>query len=341
MTWPIQNVINISRLERQARVVSAAASKDKDTNEKKKKVSSKTKETSHWAAELIVRHFRLSTYFIVAYFSYQYTFPMKEAAKNFALDKPTVSWMLKILLRNLLLEIVLIGGWHWYLYERKTKQSKVLASIKFNKKNQYERPENLRREKLFTTLGFLMSTLYEIVVIRLWSTNNSWIKPYYTDFFQYPMWSIFHLLIIGYWRDLHFYFCHRFMHPWRFKLFGIVDIGQWMYTHVHSLHHKSHNPGPWSGLSMHPIEHLLYYTCTLLNFFFVLHPIHFLFNKFHADLSPIAGHDGHDQPAGGSLFHYLHHAHFECNYGTPMVPLDVWFGTYVSTEKEWQSKKRK
>ena len=92
---------------------------------------------------------------------------------------------------------------------------------------------------------------------------------------------------------------------------------------------------------MHPVEHLLYYSCTLLNVVFVLHPVHFLFNKFHADLSPIAGHDGHDQPAGGSLFHYLHHAHFECNYGTPMVPLDVWFGTYVATEHDWQQSKRK
>ncbi len=34
--------------------------------------------------------------------------------------------------------------------------------------------------------------------------------------------------------------------------------------HFHSLHHKSYNPGPWSGLSMHPVEHLLYYTCTCL-----------------------------------------------------------------------------
>ena len=87
---------------------------------------------------------------------------------------------------------------------------------------------------------------------------------------------------------------------------------------------------------MHPVEHLLYYSCTLLNFVTVLHPTHFLFNKFHADLSPIAGHDGHDKPAGGSLFHYLHHAHFECNYGTPMVPLDVWFGTYIPTEAAWK-----
>ena len=46
-----------------------------------------------------------------------------------------------------------------------------------------------------------------------------------------------------------------------------------------------------------------------------------------------AGHDGHDQPCGGSLFHYIHHAKFEYNYGTPMVPLDVLFGTYADGSK--------
>eukprot|EP00295_Goniomonas_pacifica_P027433 CAMPEP_0175937346 /NCGR_PEP_ID=MMETSP0108-20121206/22093_1 /TAXON_ID=195067 ORGANISM="Goniomonas pacifica, Strain CCMP1869" /NCGR_SAMPLE_ID=MMETSP0108 /ASSEMBLY_ACC=CAM_ASM_000204 /LENGTH=93 /DNA_ID=CAMNT_0017261483 /DNA_START=390 /DNA_END=669 /DNA_ORIENTATION=+ len=71
-----------------------------------------------------------------------------------------------------------------------------------------------------------------------------------------------------------------------------------------------------------------------------LHPLHFLFNKFHADLSPIPGHDGFDKPGGGSYFHYLHHAHYDCNFGTPLVPLDKLFGTfedgsrYVKEESE-------
>ena len=37
-----------------------------------------------------------------------------------------------------------------------------------------------------------------------------------------------------------------------------------IYKHVHSLHHRSYNPGPWSGLSMHPVEHLFYYGCTVI-----------------------------------------------------------------------------
>jgi hypothetical protein len=52
------------------------------------------------------------------------------------------------------------------------------------------------------------------------------------------------------------------MHPWKTKV--VPDVGQFMYNHVHSLHHKSYITAPWSGLAMHPVEHLFYYSCTLL-----------------------------------------------------------------------------
>lgn len=58
------------------------------------------------------------------------------------------------------------------------------------------------------------------------------------------------------------------MHPWGWKLPIIGDFGQFLYSKVHSLHHKSYNTGPWSGLCMHPVEHICYYSVTLLCLFF-------------------------------------------------------------------------
>ena len=54
--------------------------------------------------------------------------------------------------------------------------------------------------------------------------------------------------VIPLWREVHFYAIHRLIH--------------WppLYQAVHSLHHRNTNPGPWSGLSMHPVEHLLYFS---------------------------------------------------------------------------------
>lgn len=86
------------------------------------------------------------------------------------------------------------------------------------------------------------------------------------SFWSAPLYSVFHMLLVGYWRDGHFYWVHRVMHPWNVQ----PDGGKWLYRVAHSLHHKSYNTGPFSGLSMHPIEHLFYYSCTLLPLVFTL-----------------------------------------------------------------------
>ena len=122
------------------------------------------------------------------------------------------------------------------------------------------------------------------------------------------------------------------MHPWKDRKLGLLDgdIGAFLYRHVHSLHHKSYNPGPWSGLSMHPVEHFMYYSCTWMPLFVTAHPISFLYCKFHADVAPIGGHDGYDDPGPNGDFHWLHHAYFECNYGVPWpIDFDKMFGTWV------------
>lgn len=40
---------------------------------------------------------------------------------------------------------------------------------------------------------------------------------------------------------------------------------------------------------MHPVESSLYYTCVLVHWCLPQHPVMFLFNKVHCDLSPIPG----------------------------------------------------
>lgn len=324
MTWPVENIIRILSIQKNA---NGDACNTNNNNLKQ-----------GLAAELLVRHLRLFTYLVITYFAYQYTWPIEEA-KEWKLK-----WVLVVLFRNLFIELILYGGWHWFLYVSGFVNGRI-EHKKFNPENQYDDGgKNIVREVTFTTLGFFMSTAFECVVLNLWSRKSIYIVPFYSDFFgnsfAWTFYSIFHVLIVAYWRDAHFYFIHRAMHKWNFKIFGI-DIGYFLYRHVHSLHHKSKNPGPFSGLSMHPFEHFLYYTCTLTCFFFPLHPYHFLYTKFHADISPIAGHDGYDKPAGGSAFHYLHHSLVDCNYGTPMVPLDYMFGSLKSDEKVKTKTKKK
>jgi len=248
-------------------------------------------------------------------------------------------WMAKVLAFNLTCEVVFVGFWHWLLYV--SSFVKRMAPFKFNPTNQYERDGQrvgfvmsssgqLQREVTFTTLGWLQSGLWQCFAMWFWASGHGSV---YTDFWKYPAYSCGYLFLITYWREIHFYWCHRGMHPWWDRKLGLVDgdIGAFLYRHAHSLHHKSYNPGPWSGLCMHPIEHFLYYSCAwLLLLVSTVHPLHFLYAKFHADIAPIGGHDGYEEPAGNGDFHWLHHAKFECNYGVPFpIDFDKMFGTWV------------
>ena len=102
---------------------------------------------------------------------------------------------------------------------------------------------------------------------------------------------------------------------------------------MHSLHHKSDNPGPWSGLAMHPIEHIFYFSRILWPIHFMVtahtHPLLVLFTNVRCMLGPAPGHHGHEE-LYGSRFHYLHHAHYNCNYGDTVVPLDWLFGSFMA-----------
>lgn len=254
------------------------------------------------------------------------------------------AWVARIVLFNLACEFVCCSFWHWMTYA--SHYSEALQEVKYNPKSQYE-PDtggragimysetgNLEREIFFNTLGWLQSAFWQAVFTHLWACG---FVPVYMDFFARPVYSVVLLLAPTYWREIHFYWVHRMMHPWWDRNSGLMqgDIGAFLYRHVHSLHHKSYNPGPWSGLSMHPVEHLFYYSCaTVPALFMTLHPLHFLYTKFHADISPIGGHDGIGAPGAGSNYHYLHHAKFECNYGVPQpINFDKIFGTWVDYEE--------
>jgi len=182
------------------------------------------------------------------------------------------------------------------------------------------------------TLGWIQSSMIQCLMMWLWASGRI---PVYLQFWQFPIYSVFLLLLVTYWREFHFYFVHRMMHPWFNIKYGLKDgdVGAFLYRHFHSLHHKSYNPGPFSGLSMHPVEHFFYYSCAYFPLLITCHPLHFLYAKFHADLSPIGGHDGYANPGGDSAFHYLHHSKFECNYGTELINLDKVFGSFVGRDE--------
>ena len=223
-----------------------------------------------------------------------------------------------------------------------TGQRGRLNRYKYNPVQQYEpHPDgsstgHLQREIALTTCGWLQAAAWQVAVMHMVATGALTTAP---TFWSQPLVALCWIAGCSWWRDFHFYAIHRFMHPW--SRGGAVgrppwwDAGARLYRHVHALHHRSNNPGPWAGLAMHPVEHAIYFSCVLLPLALHAHPLAFWYTMSHALVSPVGGHDGYDRPGGSGGAHYLHHAHFEVNYGvstaTPM-DLDGLFGTSVSWE---------
>jgi len=81
---------------------------------------------------------------------------------------------------------------------------------------------------------------------------------------------------------------------------------------------------------MHPAEHLPYYSNAFLpSLVMNLSPFIFLWNFVHLVIAPGAGHSGYEDHWQADQYHYLHHAKFECNYGSPMSGfIDQYMGTF-------------
>jgi sterol desaturase/sphingolipid hydroxylase (fatty acid hydroxylase superfamily) len=183
---------------------------------------------------------------------------------------------------------------------------------------------NMAHNLWYWSLGVVQWTLYEALQQKLWSASPSYspvLPPTYSA--SYVLVNVATILLIPLWRDIHFYTAHRFLHI------------RPLYNLVHSLHHRNTDPEPFSGLSMHPVEHLYYYSNALLPALLardLFHPLTYTFIFLHLTLAPAAGHSGYVDHFGSDQYHAIHHAKFEANYGSPSSAfLDRFFGTFRET----------
>lgn len=174
-------------------------------------------------------------------------------------------------------------------------------------------------------------TLVEITM--LWVYANSWAVwlPWTTHW----LWLSTVVLLAPAVHEVYFYCLHRAIH--------------WgpLYRWVHSVHHNSINPSPWSSLSMHPVEGFLYHAEALLHLLIPSNPVCAYFTLHGAGFGAVNGHLGFatfelsetrtlDTHA---YVHYLHHKYFDVNYGGEgLVPLDMLFGTWHDGSKEGEDR---
>lgn len=232
-------------------------------------------------------------------------------------------WVAEIFLRNLVSIALVVSLWHGRLYVQKAQGTQFKYNGRWLAR---DNPNFLFRNQVLDNMFWTFVsavpiwTAYEVVT--LWMQANHYIPV--MDWRAHPFLFVAMILSIPLFREVHFYFVHRLIH---------VPA---LYRTVHKLHHANTNPGPWSGLAMHPVEHLLYYSGVFLHWIVPSHPIHVIFHLQHLSFVPAQGHSGFDKLVIGqstmendNFMHYLHHKYFEVNYGGDgLVPLDKWFGTH-------------
>lgn len=183
---------------------------------------------------------------------------------------------------------------------------------------------NMAHNLWYWSLGIVQWTFWEAVMVKLWKRTDGGGVAMKTDAEvmssnKLIAINLFWIIFIPVWRDAHFYIAHRFLH--------IRSI----YTYVHKLHHRNADPEPFSGICMHPVEHMYYYACAFIPSLYLssLSPLIFTWNFIHLTIAPGAGHSGFEDHFQADNYHFIHHAKFECNYGSPMSGfVDQALGTF-------------
>ena len=233
-------------------------------------------------------------------------------------------WIALIFGRNLGLTVLIFGGLHLYFYVFKGQGTDFKYTTRgLATKSKTRMFGSQVRENMFWSLasGVTIWTAYEVVT---WWAYANGLLPFMA-WAANPVWFVLLIVLIPMIREVHFYLVHRLLH-WKP-----------LYRLAHYLHHRNVNIGPWTGLSMHPVEHVLYFSGVLVHWVIASHPIHAMFHLSHLAFSPAAGHSGYERigAAGGkgikigAYMHYLHHQYIECNYGGDGLPLiDKLMGTF-------------
>jgi sterol desaturase/sphingolipid hydroxylase (fatty acid hydroxylase superfamily) len=245
----------------------------------------------------------------------------------------SAAWLGKLLVVNGLLVVLVTSVWHLRLYVQRAQGTHYKYSPRWLGTNN---PNFLFQNQLYDNVFWTIAsavpvwTAYEAVT--LWACANGLVRT--VEWSGHPAYCLLILALTPLVHEIHFYLIHRAIH--------------WgpLYRSVHHLHHKNVNPGPWSGLAMHPIEHLLYFSGVLLLWLVPSHPLNVVFYLQYAAFAPSQGHAGFDRVvlnkahewilSCDSYYHFLHHKYFEVNYGDPLLAFDKWFGTFHDGSKEAQ-----
>ena len=158
-----------------------------------------------------------------------------------------------------------LGAFEFIYYVKRKQDNR----FKYNGKFPSDHPSDVfwfKSQNLdnFLRSFFITIPLWTVVeIVMLWAYANSWAiwLPWTTHW----LWLSFVILIAPAVHEVYFFCLHRLIH---------VPI---LYKWIHSVHHNSINPSPWSSLSMHPGEGFPYMAEAWLHLLIPSNPVCCLF----------------------------------------------------------------
>ena len=250
--------------------------------------------------------------------SWIFLHPSLEQCREFSID-----WIALIYCRNLALIFLVAGGLHLYFYIFKKQGDEGHYDARpLARNNRVFTFNDQVRDNMFWSCASGVTVWTGFEVLMMWALANG-----YAPALLWPedaAWLILLIFLVPIWETFYFYLIHRLIH--------------WppLYRHVHYLHHRNINVGPWSGLSMHPVEHLIYLGSVMIHWIVPAHPLLIIYHLQHFTLSAATTHTGFEgifsggkkRLALGTFHHQMHHRFFECNYGGLEIPWDKWMGSF-------------
>lgn len=235
----------------------------------------------------------------------------------------SIDWIAQIYIRNFVLMCLVAGGLHWYFYMwRKQGDDYRFDARPLVKRGRVFTFNSQVKDNMFWTLasGVTVWTAYE--VLMMWSLANGYAPALLMP--EQLGWLVLLIFLLPMWETTHFFLIHRLIH------------NNSLYQRIHALHHRNTNVGPWSGLSMHPVEHVIYLSTVLIHFVIPSSPLLIMFHLSYFTLSAATTHTGYQGIvwrgklvlALGTFHHQLHHRYFDCNYGGLETPWDQWTGSF-------------
>ncbi len=243
-------------------------------------------------------------------------------------------WILGLFVVNCVLVFLFYNAFEYRLYRARAQGTRFKYNAKFPEdvpnKAFWFNSQNIEGYLRTFLTGVPIWTAYE--VICLWASANG--VGWWVSFADHPVWLFVLGLLVPMIHEIHFYCVHRLIH--------------WppLYRMVHSIHHNSVNPSPWSSLSMHWFEQLLYFSSCLIGFIIPSNPLIAMYQLNYAGFGAVVGHIGFDtievnETSGfdsHAYAHYLHHKYFEVNYADGLAPFDKLFGTWHDGTPEGEAK---